>query len=59
MYRMVNKAELAVVPNADHFTMAQQFDIAAMVLLNFAERVIGSNKKHNKGGGEIQVCEPS
>jgi pimeloyl-ACP methyl ester carboxylesterase len=42
MYRMVNKAELAVIPNADHFTMAQQFDIAAMVLLNFAERVIES-----------------
>lgn len=53
MYRMVNKAELAVIPNADHFTMAQQFDIAAMVLLDFAERVIGSDKEHNKGGGEM------
>jgi len=50
---MVNKAEAAIIPNADHFTMAQQFDIAAMVLLNFAERVIGSDKKHNKGGGEM------
>jgi len=41
MYRMVNKAELAVIPNADHFTMAQQFDIATMILLNFMKRVIG------------------
>ncbi len=53
MYRMVDKAELAVIPNADHFTMAQQFDVATMVLLNFAERVIGSDKRHNEGGGEI------
>jgi pimeloyl-ACP methyl ester carboxylesterase len=53
MYRMVNKAELAVIPNADHFTMAGQFDVATMVLLNFAERVIGSDKRHNKGGGEM------
>ena len=39
MYRMVNQAELAVIPNADHFTMAQQFDITAMVLLNSMKRV--------------------
>jgi hypothetical protein len=32
---------LAVVPNADHFTMAQQFDIVTMILLNFMKRVIG------------------
>jgi len=43
MYRMVNQAELAVLPSADHFTMAQQMDIAAMVLLNFADRVVGSD----------------
>jgi len=43
MYRMVDKAELAVIPNADHFTMAGQFDIAAMILLNFMQRVIGPN----------------
>jgi pimeloyl-ACP methyl ester carboxylesterase len=43
MYRMVNKAELAVVPNADHFTMAQQFDVATMILLNFMKRVIEPN----------------
>ncbi|MGW8225992.1 MAG: alpha/beta fold hydrolase [Anaerolineales bacterium] len=43
MYRMVDKAELTVIPNADHFTMAGQFDIAAMILLNFMQRVIGSN----------------
>lgn len=41
MYRMVKTAELAVIPNADHFTMAEQFDIAAMILLNFIKRVIG------------------
>ena len=39
MYRMVNKAELAVIPNADHFTMAEQFDIATMIMLNFMKRV--------------------
>jgi pimeloyl-ACP methyl ester carboxylesterase len=43
MYRMVDKAELAVIPDADHFTMAEQFDIAAMILLNFMKRVIGPN----------------
>ena len=41
MYRMVNKAELAVIPDADHFTMAEQFDIATMILLNFIKRVSG------------------
>jgi len=43
MYRMVNKAELAIIPNADHFTMAGQFDIAAMVLLNFMARLSEPN----------------
>jgi len=43
MCRMVDKAELAVIPNADHFTMAGQFDIAAMILLNFMKRVIELN----------------
>jgi hypothetical protein len=38
MYRMVNKAEVAVIPTADHFTMAGQFDLAATVLLNFMNR---------------------
>jgi len=51
MYQMVSRGELAVIPNADHFTMAQRFDVATMVLLNFAERVIGSGKGHNEGGG--------
>ena len=41
MYRMVNKSELAVIPNADHFTMMLQIDIAIMTLLNFMKRVIG------------------
>ena len=40
MYRMVKGAELAVVPNADHFAMMQQIDIANMILLNFMKRVI-------------------
>jgi pimeloyl-ACP methyl ester carboxylesterase len=43
MYRMVNKAELAVIPNADHFTMAGQFDIATMILLNFMTRLMEPN----------------
>jgi pimeloyl-ACP methyl ester carboxylesterase len=42
LYRMVNKSELAVIPNADHFTMMQQIDIAAMILMNFMQRVIGN-----------------
>lgn len=41
MYRMVNKAELAIIPNADHFTMAGQLELAAMILLNYIKRVIG------------------
>jgi len=45
MYRMTNGAELAVIPNADHFTMAAQFDIATTILLNFMERVIELNSK--------------
>jgi pimeloyl-ACP methyl ester carboxylesterase len=43
MYRMVTKAELAVVPNADHLTMVQQIDVAAVILLDFMRRVTGSN----------------
>ena len=43
MYRMVNTAELAIIPNADHFSMAGQFEIAAMILLNFIKRVVGPN----------------
>jgi pimeloyl-ACP methyl ester carboxylesterase len=43
MYRMVDQAELAIIPNADHLTMAGQFDMATMILLNFMERVIGPN----------------
>ena len=42
MYRMVKGAELAVIPNADHFTMLQQIDIASIILMNFMSRVIGS-----------------
>jgi pimeloyl-ACP methyl ester carboxylesterase len=42
MYRMVDKAELVVIPNADHLTMAGKFDIATMNLMNFMQRVIGN-----------------
>jgi pimeloyl-ACP methyl ester carboxylesterase len=42
MYKMVTKAELAVIPNADHFSMLQQFDIATKILLNFMTRMIKS-----------------
>ena len=42
MYRMVKGAEVAVIPNADHFTMFyKQIDIAIDVLFNFMKRVIG------------------
>lgn len=41
MYRMVTGAELAIIPNADHFSMIQQINIASMILLNFMDRVIG------------------
>jgi pimeloyl-ACP methyl ester carboxylesterase len=44
MVRMVSRAELAVIPNADHFTMAGQFDVVATVLLNFMKRVIGPDR---------------
>jgi pimeloyl-ACP methyl ester carboxylesterase len=40
MYRMVESAEVAIIPNADHF-MAEQFDIATMILLNFIKRITG------------------
>ena len=43
MYRMANKAELAIIPKADHFTMAGQFEITVMILLNFIKRVIELN----------------
>ncbi|MFN2270225.1 MAG: alpha/beta fold hydrolase, partial [Anaerolineae bacterium] len=41
MYRMVDKAELAVIPNADHFTIAAQWDVANTILLSFMKRVTG------------------
>ena len=39
LYRKVKGAELAVIQNADHFTMAQQFDLVVEVLLNFMKEV--------------------
>ena len=40
---MVQGAELAVIPNADHFTMGAEFGVAIEVLLSFMKRVVGSN----------------
>jgi hypothetical protein len=37
---MVEGAELAVVPNADHFTMFHQIELAIEILQNFIKRVI-------------------
>jgi pimeloyl-ACP methyl ester carboxylesterase len=39
MYRMVKGAELALIPNADHFTMFAQQELAIGILLNFMQRV--------------------
>jgi pimeloyl-ACP methyl ester carboxylesterase len=36
---MVKGVELAVIPNADHFTMLNQIGVAIDVLLNFMKRV--------------------
>ena len=41
MCRMVQGVELAVIANADHLTMANQFDVAIEVLLYFMRRVAG------------------
>jgi pimeloyl-ACP methyl ester carboxylesterase len=41
MYRMVDKAELAVIPNADHLAIAAQWDVANTILLSFMKRVTG------------------
>ena len=41
MYRMVTRAELAVIPNADHFSMMQKIDLANTILSNFMDRVSG------------------
>jgi pimeloyl-ACP methyl ester carboxylesterase len=45
MYRMVKGAELAVIPNADHFSVTQQIDIVNNILLNFIRRVVESESK--------------
>ncbi len=42
MYRMVKGAELAIVPNADHFSMMQQIELAIEILHNFMKRVIAA-----------------
>jgi pimeloyl-ACP methyl ester carboxylesterase len=39
MYRMVKGAELAIFPNTDHFTIAQQFDGIVAMMQNFMMRV--------------------
>jgi len=45
MYRMVKGAELAVIPNADHFSVTQQIDIVNNILLNFIRRVVEFESK--------------
>jgi len=42
MYRMIKGAELAVIPNADHFSMMQQIELAIEILKNFVKRVIAA-----------------
>jgi len=39
MYRIVKQAELAVIPNADHFSIAQQFDVVALILQRFMTQI--------------------
>jgi pimeloyl-ACP methyl ester carboxylesterase len=41
MYRMADGAELAVIQNADHLTIAAQWDVVTTILLNFMKRVTG------------------
>ncbi len=45
MVRMVKGAELAVIPNASHFSMMLQIDIAIEVLLNYINRVFRSSSE--------------
>lgn len=42
LYRMVQGAELALIPNADHFSMFAQQELAIEILLNFMQRVTES-----------------
>ncbi|NSW52600.1 MAG: alpha/beta hydrolase [Anaerolineae bacterium] len=42
MYQMINHAELAVIPNADHFSIAQEWNIVQTVLNRFMLRVIAA-----------------
>jgi pimeloyl-ACP methyl ester carboxylesterase len=42
LYRLVKGAELALIPNADHFTMFAQQELAIGILQNFMQRVTES-----------------
>jgi pimeloyl-ACP methyl ester carboxylesterase len=42
MYRMIRPSELAVIPNADHFTIAGQFDLVVAVMHKFMHQIISS-----------------
>ena len=42
LYRLVKGAELALIPNADHFTMFDQQELAIGILRNFMQRVAES-----------------
>lgn len=44
MYRMVKGAEVAIIPNADHFSIMAQKDIVNLCFLDFMNRVTGSRQ---------------
>jgi pimeloyl-ACP methyl ester carboxylesterase len=43
MYRIVKQGEVAVIPNADHFSIAQQFDVVAAMMQNFIKWIVQSD----------------
>lgn len=38
IYRMIPKAELSIIPNADHLTFRLQSDVVSKIILNFIKR---------------------
>lgn len=44
LYRMVNRADLAVVLDADHFTIANQFHLVVPIMENFMNRNLLTNR---------------
>lgn len=39
MYQKVKQAEMAVIPNADHFSIAHQFNLIAVMMQDFMKRI--------------------